>query len=277
MGRQTGAVVLVKALKLCYDVLCAVNRGVSPHCIPAHVQTRFKVYEWKGMAIIMYKYCIFDLDGTLVNSIHAIKRSVDLTLVKWGMRQVSEDECKVFVGDGYKKLLERALKACGDEELARYGEAVERYPDIFRGCCLYQVEAYDGIGELLGFLKEHGIRAGVLSNKPHERALENVESVFGTGCFDLVYGEREDMGIQKKPAPDGLWAMMEELGAPKEEVLYLGDTNTDMRTGKSAGVDTAGVTWGFRDRKELEMYGPRFIASHPSQVIQIIKDVNGIG
>lgn len=142
---------------------------------------------------------------------------------------------------------------------------------------MYRVDAYDGIREMLAFLNEHNILSAVLSNKPHPRTLDNVEGVFGKGCFDLVYGEREDKGIRKKPAPDGVWAIMKELGVTGEEVLYLGDTNTDMRTGKHAGVDTVGVTWGFRDRKELEEFAPRFVVDHPSQVIQIIKDVNGIG
>lgn len=224
----------------------------------------------------MYKCCIFDLDGTLVNSIYAIQKSVDLSLEKWGMRPVSVEECQVFVGDGYKKLLERALAACGDEKLAHYDEAVKRYPEIFKGCCMYRVEAYEGIRELLQFLRGRGIAAAVLSNKPHPRTLDNVNGVFGEGCFDLIYGEREDKGIQKKPAPDGVWAIAEELGVKREEVLYLGDTNTDMRTGKNAGVDTVGVTWGFRDREELAAFSPRFIADHPSQVVQFIKDVNGI-
>lgn len=224
----------------------------------------------------MYKCCIFDLDGTLVNSIYAIKKSVDLTLEPWGLRPVTVEESKVFVGDGYKKLLKRALAAQGDEALAHYDEAVERYPEIFKGCCMYKVEAYDGIWQLLEFLKEHGICAAVLSNKPHPRTLDNVRGVFGEGIFQLVYGEREDKGIKKKPAPDGVWAIIEELGIKREEVLYLGDTNTDMQTGKNAQVDTAGVTWGFRDRKELEAFSPRLIADHPSEVARFIKDVNRI-
>lgn len=234
------------------------------------------VYEWKGMETIMYKCCIFDLDGTLVNSIYAIQRSVDLSLERWGMRKVSVEECKVFVGDGYKKLLERALAACGDEKQTHYEEAVARYPEIFKGCCMYRVEAYDGILALLDFLREHGIKAAVLSNKPHPRTLDNVNGVFGSGRFDLVYGEREDKGIKKKPAPDGVWAMIEELGVNRDEVLYLGDTNTDMTTGRNAGVDTVGVTWGFRDRQELEAFSPRLIADHPLDVVRFIKEVNGI-
>ena len=172
--------------------------------------------------------------------------------------------------------MERALISCGDRELVHYEEAVKNYADIFKDCCLYQVEAYDGIRELLEFLKSHKIKTAVLSNKPHPRTLDNVEGVFGKGYFDLVYGEREEAGIRRKPAPDGVWSILEEFGAERSQCLYFGDTNTDMETGKNAGVDTVGVTWGFRPRKELEAYGPRLIADHPSQVIAFVKDVNHI-
>ena len=97
----------------------------------------------------MYKCCIFDLDGTLVNSIYAIQKSVNDTLSYWNMREISVEESRLYVGDGYKKLLERSLIACGDKELTHYEEAVERYQDIFRECCMYRVEAYEGIGELI--------------------------------------------------------------------------------------------------------------------------------
>lgn len=224
----------------------------------------------------MYKCCIFDLDGTLVNSIYAIQRSVNETLEIWNMRDVSVEECRRYVGDGYKKLLARALTACGDRKLIHYEEAADRYQEIFKDCCMYRVEAYQGIRELLQFLKEQGIRIAVLSNKPHLRTVDNVEGVFGNGYFDFVYGEREDMGIRKKPAPDGVWAIMDEAGVMKREVLYFGDTNTDMETGKNAQVDTVGVTWGFRPREELEAYAPRLVADRPEQIIRLIKDVNGI-
>ncbi len=107
------------------------------------------------------------------------------------------------------------------------------------------------------FLKEHSILATVLSNKPHQRALDNVAYVFGDHTFDKVYGEREAQGIQKKPAPDGVVALIDELGLKKEDCLYLGDTNTDMETGQAAQVDTVGVTWGFRPREELEAFAAK--------------------
>ena len=101
-----------------------------------------------------------------MNSIYAIQKSVNDTLSYWNMREISVEESRLYVGDGYKKLLERSLIACGDKELTHYEEAVERYQDIFRECCMYRVEAYEGIGELLEFLKSQGIFIAVLSNKP---------------------------------------------------------------------------------------------------------------
>ncbi len=224
----------------------------------------------------MYKCCIFDLDGTLVNSIYAIMESVNQTLESFGFGPIDEEEAKRFVGDGYKKLMERALIARGDTELVHYEESLVRYQQYFKGCCMYRVEPYEGIPELLDFLKSHGIKIAVLSNKPHARALDNVEGVFGKDCFDLVNGERESDGIRRKPAPDGVFLCARELGVSMEECLYLGDTNTDMKTGLAAGADTVGVTWGFRDRAELEAFHPAYIADHPLEVVQIVKDVNGI-
>ena len=100
--------------------------------------------------------------------------------------------------------------------------------------------------------------------------------VFGDNTFDKVYGEREAQGIKKKPAPDGVVALIKELGLKKEECLYLGDTNTDMKTGQAAQVDTVGVTWGFRPREELEAFTPKLVADSPFQVIDYIKAVNHI-
>ena len=99
----------------------------------------------------MYKCCIFDLDGTLVNSIYAIMESVNQTLESFGFGPIDEEEAKRFVGDGYKKLMERALIARGDTELVHYEESLVRYQQYFKGCCMYRVEPYEGIPELLDF------------------------------------------------------------------------------------------------------------------------------
>ena len=117
-----------------------------------------------------------------------------------------------------------------------------------------------------------GVHVAVLSNKPHEQAIVNIETFFGKGCFDVVRGEQA--GTPKKPAPDGAFAICRELGIKQEECLYLGDTNTDMETGMNAGMDTVGVLWGFRDREELEGCHPQYIVAHPSEVAEIVKKKN---
>ena len=224
----------------------------------------------------MYKACIFDLDGTLTDTLESITYSVNLTMERMGLPPITMEQCRRFVGNGARKLLECTLRACGDEEMSRMEEAMAVYGDVFAKYCTYHAKPYDGIKEMLERLKKEGVFLAVLSNKPHERTVENVTEVFGRSCFERVYGEREDLGIKKKPAPDGVWSIMREFGVEKEETLYFGDTNTDMRTGANAGVDTIGVTWGFRGREELEAFVPRLIVDYPSQVVEFVKEVNGI-
>lgn len=217
----------------------------------------------------MYQCCIFDLDGTLINSIYALTKTINLTLAEYGYGPVDDEHTKVFVGDGYKKFVERAFVYCGDEELVHYEKALETYNRYFKENCLYRIDAYDGIRELLEFLKANGVKIAVLSNKAHERTIENIETVFGKGYFDVISGEKE--GVNRKPDPAGVYAVLDELGLKPEQGLYLGDTSTDMKTGLAAGMDTAGVTWGFRSREELEEYHPKYIVDDPREVIDIIK------
>lgn len=217
----------------------------------------------------MYQCCIFDLDGTLINSIHALTHTINLTLEEYGLGPVDEEHTKIFVGDGYKKFVERALVFCGDTGLGHYQDALAAYERVFEKNCLYHLAAYDGIKELLQELKNRNIRIAVLSNKAHERTVENIEAVFGNGYFDVIAGEKPD--IRRKPDPTGVFKILEELGIDKQQCLYLGDTSTDMKTGINAGVDTVGVTWGFRDRSELEAFHPRYIVNHPGEIIGIIE------
>lgn len=212
----------------------------------------------------MYQCCIFDLDGTIINTIHSLAYSISLTMEHFGYGPIDEDHTKKFVGDGFKKLVERALIYSGDDNLSHYEEALAFYEDTFEKNCLYKVEPYEGMKELLTFLKGKGIKIGVLTNKGHERAVECVEAVYGKGFFDLITGEGN--GVKTKPDPSGAFMTAEYFQAKPSECLYFGDTNTDMRTGINAGMDTAAVTWGFRDRSELEAFHPRYIINHPSEI-----------
>lgn len=216
----------------------------------------------------MIRAVIFDLDGTLADSLESIAYCTNTVLRGLGFAPIEKDDFRYLVGDGAAKLVERALQRCGDKELALFDRAYAEYTAVFEKYCMYQVKPYPGIVETLQALKEKGIRTAVLSNKPHERTLDVVNSLFGKGLFDVVMGQKP--GVERKPDPAGVFAILGELGLGKEEALYLGDTNTDMLTGKAAGLFTIGVLWGFRNREELEAYRADALIGEPMEVLEYI-------
>ncbi len=216
----------------------------------------------------MYRCCIFDLDGTLVNSIWALTKSINDTMKQFGIDPIDTELCKRFVGEGYKKLVERALIHGGDKTLHHYEEALIVYQRVFKECCMYRVKPYEGIPQLLEGLKEKKIQIAVLSNKPHARALDNVEGIFGKGYFDLINGQKET--VPRKPDPAGAILTAEALGVKIKECLYIGDSATDMETGKAAGMDCAAVLWGYRGENELKACHPKYVIHHPEEILQLI-------
>lgn len=212
------------------------------------------------------KVVIFDLDGTLSDSIHSIKYSGDRTMEKFGYGPFSEEQYKYFVGDGARNLVKRALAAGGDTELAHFEEAYALYREIFRENCMYRVRPYEGIPELLATLKVQHVKIAVLSNKPHAETVNVVETLYGKGYFDVIEGQKEGLAI--KPSPDGVFRILERLSLGAEDLLYLGDTATDMKTGKGAGAFTVGALWGFRDRAELEEGGANAVIEHPLELLR---------
>ncbi|MCM1190454.1 MAG: HAD family hydrolase [bacterium] len=220
------------------------------------------------MAWSMKKAVIFDLDGTLSDSIASLKYCGDRALAPFGYGPFPESDYKYFVGDGAANLVKRALIKAGDEKLAHFEEAFALYKDYFAADCMYQVKPYDGIPELLTALKERGLKTAVLSNKPHLQTLEVIHTLFGRDCFDLIWGQRD--GLPIKPDPAGVFAILDKLNLGAEEILYLGDTATDMKTGKSAGAFTIGALWGFRDRQELEEGGADALIAHPPELLEYV-------
>lgn len=212
------------------------------------------------------KAVIFDLDGTLSDSIHSIKYSGDRTIEKFGYGPFSEEQYKYFVGDGARNLVKRALEAGGDTELAHFEEAYTLYREIFKENCMYRLRPYEGIPELLATLKVQHVKIAVLSNKPHAETVNVVEALYGKGYFDVIEGQKEGLAI--KPSPDGVFRILERLGLGAEDLLYLGDTATDMKTGKGAGAFTVGALWGFRDRAELEEGGADAVIEHPLELLR---------
>ena len=134
--------------------------------------------------------------------------------------------------------------------------------------CTYKVKTYDGILEMVKQMKEKGMKLSVLSNKPHARAVEVVYKFFGEGLFDIVQGQVD--GVAKKPDPQGAILIAKKLGVETNECLYVGDTDVDMKTGKSADMFTVGVLWGFRDEEELRTNGADKIVSKPSEIMELL-------
>lgn len=216
----------------------------------------------------MKKAVIFDLDGTLSDSIHSIKYCTDRAVAPYGFGPFSVEQYKYFVGDGAANLVKRALAAGGDTQGVHFEEAFARYKELFAVDCMYEVKPYEGIPELLEALKKRGVKLAVLSNKPHAETIRVIETLFGQGCFDVIQGQVD--GVPIKPDPAGAIHILEQLGMTAEEVLYLGDTATDMKTGKGAGAYTVGALWGFRKREELEEHHADAIIAHPMELLQII-------
>lgn len=214
------------------------------------------------------KACIFDLDGTLTSTLDSIHYSVNETLREMDLPDITKEECRQFVGDGARCLMERTLRRIGEENVCRIDEAMEAYGRIFDENCTYLVEPYDGIVDMLQELKERTIQLAVLSNKPHPQTVKVVREIFGEGIFSYVQGQMD--GIPKKPDPTGVWKLQEKMKVSKEDCLYVGDSEVDIRTGHASGLETVGVLWGFRSKKVLEDAGAENLITHPRELLDFL-------
>ena len=219
----------------------------------------------------MIKACIFDLDGTVANTINSISYFANNALTNAGFPAIDTEKYKILVGNGAKVLVERMLDTVGaDPEY--YDAVAHEYNSKYDADFLYLTEPYEGIVDMMLKLGEMGIKVAILSNKPHETTIKIADALFPEGSVDICYGARK--GIPLKPDPQGVYEILDKLGIKKEECLYIGDTGTDMKTGKSAGLYTIGVLWGFRGKEELENNGSDAIVSHPSEIIDIVTKFN---
>ena len=214
------------------------------------------------------KACIFDLDGTLTNTLESMTYSVNLTLEEMGLSKITKDQCRLFVGNGARVLMEKSLKAAGDTDASRIEEGMEIYGRIFDRNCTYHVTPYDGIAEMLEQLKKSGIKLAVLSNKPHLQAVDVVKEFFGEDVFSYVQGQIDS--VPRKPDPSAALMIAEKLGCKKEECVYVGDSEVDIKTGHAAGMKTVSVSWGFRSREILKENGAEHIIDRPEELIHMI-------
>lgn len=218
----------------------------------------------------MYKACIFDLDGTLTDTLESLTYSVNRTLEQMGLPEITMEQCRMFVGSGARCLMERTLTASGDAKHERIEEAMEIYGAVFSEFCTYHVKPYAGIVEMLKELKEAGVYLAVLSNKPDGQTQNVVRTFFGDELFDFVQGQKED--IPRKPDPAGIFHILQQAGVDREECLYVGDSDVDMYTGKNAKVKTVGVSWGFRSKEILQETGADLMIDRPEELTEIVKE-----
>ena len=213
----------------------------------------------------MYKAVIFDLDGTLLDTLEDLKNSVNFALRESGYPERTTDEVRRFIGNGVIKLMTRATPDGIDEE------AFEKCFNTFRSHYLEHMydntKPYEGITDLLNILKEKGIKTAVVSNKLHSGVVGLCEDFFGgqlTSCYGV---NTED---ERKPKPKNVFKALSDLGVSKEETVYVGDSEVDVQTAKNAGLKCIGVTWGFRSEAELRKAGAEYIAHSAMETADII-------
>lgn len=221
----------------------------------------------------MIKLCIFDLDGTLLDTLPTISHYSNLALAEFGLPSVLEERFKYHAGNGAKVLIERTLKDV-NADLDKYFDKVFKfYTKEYDKDVNYLTKPFDGVPELLAGLKTMGIGTAVLSNKPHYATVNVVKNLLGE-LVDLTCGARDNVPL--KPSPDGVFNILAELNINPDECLYIGDTGTDMETAKNSGLFAIGVLWGFRDEAELKNAGADIIVSHPLEILDYVKKVNKI-
>lgn len=212
-----------------------------------------------------YTSVIFDLDGTLLYTLEDLKNAVNYALDQYGYPVRTLEEVRRFVGNGARRLLERALPdGAKNPELEKVLSAFRSYYAVH---CEDHTYAYDGVLELMQQLKAAGCRLAIVSNKP-DSAVKELSKIHFHDYVQTAIGETE--GVRRKPAPDMVENALAELKSIKKETVYVGDSDVDIQTAANAGLDCISVSWGFRDTAFLHQSGARVIADTPQQVFHLI-------
>lgn len=212
-----------------------------------------------------YKAVIFDLDGTLLDTLEDLADAVNYTMKKFGFPERSLDEVRAFVGNGAKRLIGQS--APDSTDTATLEECLGEFKAFYFANSKVKTKPYDGIISLLETLKANGYKTAVVTNKPDDAAKETVKHFFGE-LIDFTVGQID--GVPQKPEPDCVYTALEKLGVSKGEAVFAGDSDVDCITALNAGLDCIGVTWGFRSREVLEENGARYITDKVDDVYGIV-------
>lgn len=212
-----------------------------------------------------YKAIIWDLDGTLLNTLEDLMDSVNYGLSKHGMDNITLEQTRRFVGNGIGKLIERAVPTGTDEETV--AKVLKDFREYYNIHSRDKTKPYEGTVSALKRFKEEGYKLAIVSNKI-QSAVEELAEVYFPGLIDVAMGETPE--IPKKPAPDMIYKVLKLLEIEKEEAVFLGDSDVDVATGINSGIDMITVLWGFRDKDELVEAGAKTFAENVSEVFEKI-------
>ena len=212
-----------------------------------------------------YRIAIFDLDGTILNTIEDLTDSVNYALEKNGMPNRLLSEVQRFVGNGIRRLIEQAVVPAATK--AQIEQVFADFKEYYGENCARKTRPYDGIGEVIQTLRDRGVITAVVSNKA-DFAVQTLCADYFPGMFDLAVGEKE--GIRRKPAPDSVNAVLTQFHAKKEEAVYIGDSEVDIKTAENAEMDVISVTWGFRTEEYLKSEGGTVFAHRPEELLGMI-------
>ena len=214
----------------------------------------------------MYSTYIFDLDGTLLDTLGDLAASVNCALRSCDMPEHSVEDVRCFVGNGVRLLMERAVPDGASNP--RFDEAFSAFRQHYMTHSLDTTCPYDGIPEMLAALKAKGCHLAVVSNKFYAATQELCRHFFAD-TIDVAIGEHEAEGIRKKPAPDTVYEALRQLGVEKNGAVYVGDSDVDILTARNSGLPCISVLWGFRDRNFLIKNGAETFISAPSELLSI--------
>lgn len=216
----------------------------------------------------MIKLAIFDLDGTLINSIEDLADATNYALNECGFEIHEVEKYYYFVGNGLNNLIMRAIP-----ETHRNEETIIKitalFADYYSKNYCNKTYIYDGITNMVSELKARGIKLAVASNKPDEPTKIIVKKLFGEDTFDYIQGNKK--GVPHKPHPQIIYDVLRNFEIEEQQAIMIGDTDIDINTGKNAGLKTIGCLWGFREINELQKAGADLIASHPNDILEFIK------
>lgn len=217
----------------------------------------------------MYQACIFDLDGTLADTLDSIAYFGNSALTECGYPAIDREKYRYLVGKGSDLLMRGMLQEVSPKGYTEDDVILLRkiYENLYEQDPMHFVDQYAGMEDVLQELKNRGIKLAVLSNKPHHITSRLITMLYSAGLFDVCYGQR--FNVERKPSPEGALGIANELGVEPKNCLYIGDSNVDMQTGEAAGMDTVGVLWGFRCRSELEQSHATHIVRDPKEILSI--------